>query len=58
MGPNEDAMGPNPSIDGDTLVCHDGTRHTITLIEKLLLRCGLTSIYVLNRKYNSEPRKG
>lgn len=48
-----------PRIEqGWILVCHDGTRHTLTLIEKLLLRCGLTSIYVLNRKYNSEPRKG
>lgn len=45
-------------IDGPLLTCRDGTPHCLTLVECLMLRMGLTTLNVLDSKYNREPCQG
>lgn len=46
-------------IDGPLLHCRDGSLHWLTLLERLWLRIGITTIDQLDKKYmQSEPQKG
>ena len=45
-------------VDGPLLVCSDGTPHWLSKIEQLWLKIGLTTIELLDSKYNKEPTKG
>jgi len=64
--PNQEYSVPEvkkPRIDwqcknGALLHCHDGTTHFLTLLEKMLLRIGSTSVEELDRQYNNDDQKG
>lgn len=43
---------------GARLVCADGTKHVLSLYERLALRNGCMTVEDLDRLYNSEPQRG
>ena len=47
-------------IDGPLLICRDGSPHWLTMIERLFVKTGITTIEQLDEKYrhNNEPQRG
>jgi len=47
-------------IDGPLLYCRDGSLHWLTMLEKLFVKAGITTIEQLDEKYrhNDEPQRG
>jgi hypothetical protein len=46
-----------PIIYAGVLICKDGTKHSLSLMDKLLLGNGDIDITVLDKIYNSDPSK-
>jgi len=47
------------NVDGAFMTCRDGTLHFLTLLEKLFLKTGITTLDQLDSKYVSdEPQRG
>lgn len=44
--------------EGPLLVCKDGTKHRLTLMERLSVKAGYSTIEQLDKQYNSEPQQG
>jgi hypothetical protein len=45
-------------VDGPLLICRDGTPHFLSAWERFLFRANFLTIEELDRRHNSEPRKG
>jgi len=47
-------------IDGPLLICRDGSPHWLTMLERLFVKTGITTIEQLDEKYRhrDEPQRG
>lgn len=48
---------PFATYERGTLICSDGTRVKLSLIERMMCEAGYADLCALDRRYNSEPRQ-